>query len=377
MLITSVNKINQNKNNYKKASFKNVSEPVNIAFGNNVSVPNALLTRTIEKCYKKTQSVQKTMKNLLFNTKAKNVISDSFYTKLDSIDERSPDFIRFLSAFGKKLGRSREVEINLESNRILDIVNSDEACIFIMNHDNKNQDTAMLSIFNTFLSDEYIKVGKASTCPRPRFIINEDTLSSMSPYLRKVFEKLGAVGIDSSILTPDASNNTKKMFPIMRAFNRDKVNIFIFPEGSLRVLKGLDIEYKFQTGVAEMVNAVVGTKKSVKVVPIGFAYNEKSKQFLGSIHIGEPIYFRRHGKNIEFSNGNIGSEFTSQHYLDFFDINRAEHEFNPITSQGQPITGKNLGDYIAGVLCENLKICKEEAKKQLPQKSLGDTIIKT
>ncbi len=56
--------------------------------------------------------------------------------------------------------------------------------------------------------------------------------------------------------------------------------------------------------------------------------------------------------------------------------NDKENEFRVITHQGQPVTGRDLGDYIAGILCENLRICRKEARKQLPQNSLGDEIIK-
>ena len=50
-------------------------------------------------------------------------------------------------------------------------------------------------------------------------------------------------------------------------------------------------------------------------------------------------------------------------------------EFATLTEKGVPVSGKESPSYIAGVLCENLQICKEEAKKSLPKTSLGLDVL--
>ena len=278
-----------------------------------------------------------------------------------------------MSKAGRIFAKEKEVEINLESNRIKDIVNSNEPHIFIMNHDNQTHDPEMMTMFNTFLSDEYIKSGKASTCPRPVVILNEDILLSMNKKRREIFEKMGAIGIDASLYSADGKKNAKKLIPVLRDFVMGKANIYIFPEGKMSAYKNLDIKDKFQTGVADMVHLLVNKRDDVRVVPLAFDYNKKSKPLLSSIYIGSPIIFKKEGTHVLSSSGNVSSSFTSDDYKNFF--NNPDIDYETITDKGIPVEGKNTVAYIGGVLCENLRICKEEAKAVLSKKSLGDKVL--
>ncbi len=375
MIITNLTLNNYHKNNHqgKISVNKNLSYSHNFSFGNNISLPQNNINRLIESCLGKLAILQRKLKNRIrMKEQSQNI--NTFYQKVINIDENSPEYIKYLHGYAKSFARGKEVEINLESRRILDIVNSDDSCIFIVNHDAPKKDPAMLGIFNTLLNGAYIVAGKASTCPRPKIIINEDILSTLDVKQKAILEKFGAVGIDASLFNANSPNNAKKLLPIMKAFLKDQAHIFIFPEGKMIMFKDLDLEYKFQTGVGEIINKLTTAKKSVKVVPLAFAYNNESKQFLGSIHVGEPVFFKKQGANVIFSEGNMDSSFASQKYVDFF--KDAEDGFRTITEKGHPVIGKDLPDYIAGVLCENLRICKEEAKRQLPIKSLGDKVIK-
>jgi hypothetical protein len=163
-----------------------------------------------------------------------------------------------------------EIEMNFESPQFQDLINSDEACLFIINHDHQMEDPALLSSFNTALYEGYIEKGKATTCPDPKIILNRDILDTMSlPGFREIYEKLGAVPVDASVESegldtykqtfmewathliprrwrvkrPTGENgkpvpvvipkkdNGRALVPILKAFNDDKNHIFLFPEG--------------------------------------------------------------------------------------------------------------------------------------------------
>ena len=175
-------------------------------------------------------------------------------------------------------------------------------------------------------------------------------------------EKFGAVGIDSSLFSPDLLKNGKKIIPLVKNFIQNKNNIFIFPEGEMCLFKHWDIKYKFQTGVAELVNKIAAKKNEVKIVPLGFAY----KKGLSSIYIGQPVFIKKEGATTLFSKGNSDSAFFDKKLADF--CSKTTNDFSPITENGIPIENKNVSDYIAGILCENLKACRFEAKNAFSKK---------
>lgn len=359
LINNSPQKYTSSKINYANKN----SNAYNVVFGNKISIPQKYSIKLFEKCYDKVEfQFRKLLKGLIGALSNKK--NGPIYQKVAEMDENSPNYMQLIFNTGKHSANGKTVEVNTESERLIRLTGSNESCIFIMNHNNQRQDPKLLAFFNALLAREYILNGKAESCPRPKIILNDDILTSMNPLQRAAFEKLGAVGIDASLLSADGNKNAKTLFPIMRKFIKDKVHIFIFPEGKMCIFNGLGLEYTFQTGVAELIHGATRAKGRVKVVPLGLAYNKD----LGSIHIGEPVYFRRSGKNMLVSRGNMDSPFASQDYVDFFDKTpTVEDGFKVITTCGEPVTGGETPDYISGVLCENIKICTKEAKKAIFQ----------
>ena len=342
--------IQYNTNIYQR---KYNTQPQNFKGGCNFSTAGKIekATRNIEFVGRKIAN-----KILGFFNKNKNT---ELYNEFLSADTKSPEYIDILRNISRTFLGKKNLEVNFENNRITNLAKSERPHIFIMNHDSQTKDPQMLAAFNTLLNDEYMALGLAKTCPRPRIILNEDILLAMNERNRKIFEKMGSVCVDASIHDANTKENSKKFFTLMREFMRGEVNIFIFPEGKNSVNKSKPLSEKFQLGVADMVAKLTGHVPEVNVAPIGFAYGKKSQ--VDSIHIGETIRFKKDGESIVSSIGNITSEFASEGYKNFFK-NRAEAI---LTEQGVPVKGKEQAEYVGGVLCENLRICKEEAKKAI------------
>ena len=172
--------------------------------------------------------------------------------------------------------------------------------------------------------------------------------------------------------------NSEKIHQLIDNFCKNKNHIFIFPEGKMGMFKDLDLIEKFQPGVGGMVRSAVIDKKQVKVIPVGFAYNNKTKSFLGSIYIGKPVCFKSENNEIFVNQANIEFDLAKDSYKKFWNYKqKAIDEFKPILHKNIPVLGREQSLYIAGILCENLRICIEKAKRQLPQHPMNiDNIIK-
>lgn len=304
----------------------------------------------------------------LFTRKKTNAL----YEEVSKIDTKSPDYITTISKLSRRFGTKRDIELNIESGRVEKIAASGKPHIFIMNHDNQSQDPEMLMFFNTLLNDEYIRTGQAATCPRPKIVLNEDILRSKNKKQQEIFLKIGAVPIDASIHGADRKTNTKQFISLIRGFIKGEANIFIFPEGKNSIFKNAPLESKFQLGVGEIIAKIADKVPEVNVTPLGFAYNKgKLKSAGDSIHIGKTVVFKKNGENMLVSNGNISSGFAQKDYKEFF----GSDDITTITDKSVPVKGRELPAYISGVLCENLRICKEEAKAALPKKSSGETVF--
>lgn len=293
--------------------------------------------------------------NVVSNIVHRNNKQAPIFNELLRFPENTKEYFRMMRGVSKLFANPKEVEINIESNRINDIVTSDTPRIFIMNHDNQKKDPKMFAFFNTLLSNEYIEQGKAETCPRPRFILNENILIAMNKRDREIYKKLGAVGIDANINSADSKANAKTFLALLRDFINDKINIFIFPEGKKSRKKSLPLAEKFQLGVAEIVAKIADKVPKVIVTPLGFAFGKKNEA--DGIYIGEDVVFKKEGEYITSSIGNIESPFAKDNYKRFFG-NKKEAI---ITENSIPVKGKELSKFIGGILCENLRICKEEA----------------
>ena len=145
--------------------------------------------------------------------------------------ETDPEYQMLMSyELSKIMTRGKEVEINIENNELQDLINNDEACIFIMNHDRQKEDPKLLCFFNALLTREYLCNEKGATCPRPKILINKDILETSNKEKKAFGKALGAVGIDSGIYCNNKFANGKIMSPIIKDFIENKANIFIFPE---------------------------------------------------------------------------------------------------------------------------------------------------
>lgn len=68
---------------------------------------------------------------------------------------------------------------------------------------------------------------------------------------------------------------------------------------------------------------------------------------------------------------------TNEIYKKFWDYKQDDNKFKSISNERKPVLGREQALYIAGILCENLRICIKKAKLQLPHKSMNiDNIIK-
>lgn len=348
-----------------------------IPFSGNVSIPQKKIFVEAERLFNICAILKRKLSNKIKNSGNQEKIL-AFYNKFIKVSDSSYAYMRFFHNFARKFAKNREVEINLESNRLLDIAKSDEAYIFIMNHSNGKQDPAMMGVLGTLLSGAYINLGKAKTAPRAKIIANEDILKSMNKFQRAIYEKFGAFGINANLFDAGKGKNSEKIHQLIDNFCKNKNHIFIFPEGKMGMFKDLDLIEKFQPGVGGMVRSAVIDKKQVKVIPVGFAYNNKTKSFLGSIYIGKPVCFKSENNEIFVNQANIEFDLAKDSYKKFWNYKqKAIDEFKPILHKNIPVLGREQSLYIAGILCENLRIFIEKAKRQLPQHPMNiDNIIK-
>lgn len=340
--------------------------------------------------------------SLFVEFRYRKLIND-IHSQITNINPASPEYIHCAVELARLFSTIHpiEVEINLQSGRLDDIVNSNEACIFIMNHDHQSQDPMLLSIFNILLYQSYIEASKEDKCPRPKILVNQDILTSKRKKHREIYEALGVVGIDASIKESASRifGNLHVMKRVLSDFISDKNHVFLFPEGRKSAFKWLDLKQKFQIGIGDLVRYAARRKERIKVVPIGFAYdkNKKEKQPLGSIYIGEPIYFIEKDKKLYVTTGNITEDVASVGYKQFFyrfgnlqvnldfrvDSIAGEQPtfmvidgtyYKCITDANIPVLGRDLAPYIADILAENLQVCRSNALEMLPRASLGKEV---
>lgn len=273
----------------------------------------------------------------------------------------------------KNVANNKEVEINIENGVLEDLTKDNEACIFIMNHDKQKEDPKLLCFFNALLSREYLAKGMEKTCPKPKIIINKDILETTNKERQLYGEALGLVGIDAGIYCGNKFANGKIMSTLIKDFVENKANLFIFPEGRMIAFENLDPQWKFQPGIADIVRAATQKKEYVKVVPLGFAY----KNDVGGINIGKPILFKKENNCIKFKIEESDKNFQDKKYIDFIENYKTEDGWYTITEKGTPVMHKRTGEFIAGILCENLTLSKKKAAESLKNvgtKQDNDTI---
>lgn len=289
--------------------------------------------------------------------------------------EANDKYLSELEMISRHFSTLKTIDVNIEDKIFEKIAKDGESTIFIMNHSNQKQDPSMLAVLNTLLTKAYKDAGREKDFPLPKIILNQDILKTMNPIKRKAFEALGAVGIDANIYNANKNTNARTFLPLIKDFIRGKCNIFIFPEGKLAIRKDLDLNGRFQIGVAELINKMLSIKKEVTVVPVGFSYGKGKNKALTGMKLGEPLKFTRIGENTTSSCGNIlKSELASNEYKSFFSKHKNETDVI-ITENGIPVGSTDITDFIKGILVENLRICSEEANKQIQKQVFKNEVI--
>lgn len=271
-------------------------------------------------------------------------------------------YMEQLSEIGRLYSTQKVIDVNIEDSILEKLAEKGESIIFVMNHSNQSEDPQMLAVLNTLLTDAYKKTGREDF-PLPKIILNEDILTTMNPIKRKAFENFGAVGVDASIEGGDSSVNARALFPLVKDFVRNKCNIFIFPEGRLAVSKTLDLQGRFQPGVASLINKMLGIKKKVTVVPVGFAYGKGAEKTLTAMNIGTPLEIKRDGITTTITRGDVDKNKDSILYS-FFDKHSGEQDV-PITKNGEPVEPKEVTGFLKTIICDNLETNSNIAKKKL------------
>lgn len=300
-----------------------------------------------------------------------NKISDIFQPKIikkitQNIAALTPKqnktFLSQLIEIGRIYASEKVIDANTEDKILEQIAQDGTPTIFIMNHSNQTEDPQMLAILNMLLAQCYQDAG-VETFPLPKIIMNEDILKTMNPTKRKAFENFGAVGIDASLVDGNKSVNARAFLPIIKDFINNKCNIFIFPEGRMAVKKGLDLHDRFQTGIASLINKILGMKKEVRVVPVAFAYGSENQKGLNAMNIGSPIIVKRNGEETTVTKGDIEKD-TKSCLFNFFDKRKDISDIT-ITSGGSAVTKTDLPEFLKTILCENLAINVSLAEERL------------
>lgn len=283
-------------------------------------------------------------------------VNKSVNTAYKSIDVNSADFIKHVYNKIRNMCMS-SFEINVESGKIMDIVNSNEPYIFIMNHTRKQpKDINGAMFFNSLLYREYIYQNKAGNCPRSKVFAGEGFLkrSKMSDEL----EFMGVVPINAKAENKNAKEKNRETIQnIVDELSEGKINFFIYPEGAMAIVPFLPLRYKFQPGVSVIIKRVLEKRNSINVIPLAFAHNKNGS----AIHIGETVKFSRKDNQYYINKGNSESKFFDKKFKNFY----KDKDEILLTNNGQPVKTDEVVPFISGVLSENLDCCVKEAKSDL------------
>ena len=280
----------------------------------------------------------------------------SVNTAYKSIDVNSADFIKYVFKKIKNMCNS-PFEINVESGKIMDIVNSNEPHIFIMNHTRQQpKDINGAMFFNSLLYREYIYQNKANDCPRSKVFAGEGFLKRSN--MPDELEFMGVVPINAKAENKNAKEKNRETIQnIVNELSEGKINFFIYPEGAMAIVPFLPLRYKFQPGVSAIIKRVLEKRDSIDVIPLTFAH-DKTKS---AIHIGEAVKFSKKNGQYYTNKGNSDSKFFDKKFENFY----KDKDEILLTNNGQPVKTDDVVPFISGVLSENLDCCIKEAKNDL------------
>ena len=284
-------------------------------------------------------------------------MSDKTLPAYKKLEVNSADYIKYIYQRLKRVCRE-VVEINVETDKLQDIVHSDEPRIFIMNH-TKNQvkDINAAKFFNTLLYREYLYQSKAATCPRSRILTNIGVLQKTKDKGEEL-KWMGAVPINAGLGAKDSKNeNALTLKHLTRGLIDGNINLFIFPEGALASLTFLPLRYKFQPGVSAIIKRILEEKEHIRVTPLGFAHNSKES----AIHIGDDVVFSKTDGKYYSTRGNADSKYFDKNLHNLY----GEKEDIVITENGQSVGTNKIVPFISGILMKNLECCTKEAKQDL------------
>ena len=280
----------------------------------------------------------------------------SVNTAYKSIDVNSADFIKYVY---KKIRNmcTRPFEINVESGKIMDIVNSNEPHIFIMNHTRQQpKDINGAMFFNSLLYREYIYQNKAEACPRSKVFAGEGFLKRSK--MPEELEFMGVVPINAKAENKNAKEKNRETIQnIVDELSEGKINFFIYPEGAMAIVPFLPLRYKFQPGVSVIIKRVLEKRNSINVIPLAFAHNKNGS----AIHIGETVKFSKKDGQYYTTKGNSESKFFDKKIKNFY----KDKDEILLTNNGQPVKTDEVVPFISGVLSDNLDCCVKEAKSDL------------
>lgn len=298
---------------------------------------------------------------------------DQFHANIMSCDPKSAEFVDRLIELNSFLANGMEVEMNTDNNELKNLVESDEATIFLFNHPCPPFDLSVSFGFLAELYKEYKEAGKAETCPRPKYILTERIPGSFCDKFREVFEKMEAVGVDAGTYpTADRANtNKEKLAPVIEGFLNDDNHIFIFPEGGRpRYKDTLSLKERFQYGIAKIIKKAAREKGSVRVVSVGLDY----KDGVGAVHIGKPVYYKSEGNKIRVSKGSItpGSKPAAANtFYQALSKMPDDQVTLPLCIGGKELDESCkksdilLSRLVAGTLCSNLDVAVDAASASL------------
>ncbi len=280
----------------------------------------------------------------------------SVNTAYKSIDVNSADFIKYVFKKIKNMCNS-PFEINVESGKIMDIVNSNEPHIFIMNHTRQQpKDINGAMFFNSLLYREYIYQNKANDCPRSKVFAGEGFLKRSN--MPDELEFMGVIPINAKAENKNAKEKNRETIQnIVDELSEGKINFFIYPEGAMAIVPFLPLKYKFQPGVSAIIKRVLEKRDSIDVIPLTFAH-DKTKS---AIHIGEAVKFSKKNGQYYTNKGNSDSKFFDKKFENFY----KDKDEILLTNNGQPVKTDDVVPFISGVLSENLDCCIKEAKNDL------------
>lgn len=294
---------------------------------------------------------------------------ETLYSSVATTDVTSPDFVKRIVETNDFLVDGLNFEMNTESGRLAKIAKSDEAAIFVVEHKSVPYDVCMGFGFLSQLYKKYQELGKIENVPLPKFIINKHITDGLPSHLLDVFNKTEATPVYASYY-PAGEGGSDLLNNAMSGFINNKNHIIIYPDGRRAKYKQeLTDSERFQYGIGKMVQSSLLDKKRVKVICLGTQY----KDGIGSLHIGNPIYFSKDGNSINVTKGNITSDSERTQNNSFYKklSELSDDDTMTITHAGKPIDISNkqgnkfMSRVIAGILRADLHICTENAKKVL------------